>query len=322
MTIITLPYSAPAHPHLRRLDLRRDLGKVADLVQACFSNTLDQDGLRYLSHLRSAASAPLARWAAVSDPSLRQMSGFVWEQDGQIVGNLSLYPVPQTQGKIYLIANVAVHPDHRRSGIARQLTQAAVEEVKRHPGARVWLHVRSDNPAAAALYQGEGFRERSVRTTWRWDDSTPVKPTGNLRVGTRRGKDWPQQQRWMEALHPSELRWYFSLSLDAFQSGIAGWVRRLFSEFHIMQWSARSQGELVGVLSWHSTFASADRLWLAADPENEDQVIHGLIPAAIAGLRTWRPLVLEYPAGRAENAFKDIGFQPQQTLSWMLYQPG
>jgi len=64
MTSITIPARAEEHPHVRALNVIRDLPTVADLIELCFSNTLDNDGQRYLSDLRRASrDAGLTRWA-------------------------------------------------------------------------------------------------------------------------------------------------------------------------------------------------------------------------------------------------------------------
>ena len=102
--------------NIRPLDPRRDLGQVADLVELCFKNTLDPDGKDYIRQMRKAARNPmvgLTGSALVSGPT--QMRGYVWEEDSKIVGNLSLIPFYQRLQKIYLIANVAVHPENRRA---------------------------------------------------------------------------------------------------------------------------------------------------------------------------------------------------------------
>lgn len=57
------------------------------------------------------------------------------------------------------IANVAVHPLHRRRGIARLL----VESAKSSDVSRLMLEVRASNTAAIALYRSLGFVEDGVR---------------------------------------------------------------------------------------------------------------------------------------------------------------
>ena len=54
MSTITMPIKIE-HPHVRPLNVLRDLSTVADLIELCFSNTVDSDGQRYLSDMRRAS---------------------------------------------------------------------------------------------------------------------------------------------------------------------------------------------------------------------------------------------------------------------------
>ena len=319
MTIITLPYNPPQHPHLRRMDPQRDLLKVTDLVEFCFAETLDPDGRRYLQHMRRVArSSRVGRWAAgISDPLIQRMMGYVWEEDGEPVGNLSLIPQPYKGQSQYLIANVAVHPDWRGRGIARALTQAALAQVG---DAHVWLHVRRENLPAVNLYQTAGFRTRGIRTTWRLEPGAAGSPQADIRVRSQQRSDWELQREWLEELHPQAFRWYFSMPLDWLRPGLISAARRLFSEHEVEQWSGYSGRSLIGMLAWQRTYASADRLWLVASKTTEDLAISGLLPAVLKALSSRRPLNLEYPADRGDDLFQQAGFEAQQSLIWMDYR--
>jgi hypothetical protein len=54
MSSITIPVKANDHPHIRPLNLLRDLLAVADLIELCFSPTMDHDSQRYLSDMHCA----------------------------------------------------------------------------------------------------------------------------------------------------------------------------------------------------------------------------------------------------------------------------
>lgn len=60
------------------------------------------------------------------------------------------------------ITNVAVHPDHRRKGLARQLI-AEFEKLLPVDAEAVFLEVRESNAPAVALYEKCGFERLSVR---------------------------------------------------------------------------------------------------------------------------------------------------------------
>ncbi len=323
MTVITLSYHTPAHPHLRRFDLRRDLGPVADLIETCFSETLDEDGRRYIRHMRSTARhAGILQLAALSPArDSGPFSGFVWQEDGRVVGNLSQFPMSAPGKKIYLIANVAVHPDYRRKGIARALTEAALEYSRRWNVSATWLHVREENVPAFDLYRSLGFVERTRRTTWatKTIQETPSALVGPV-VGPRRREHWPQQAYWLEQLHPPTLDWYLPFRRNMFRPGLFGFLSSLWEDTPIKQWAVTWQGQLLGVLAWQRSHGRTDRLWLATPPEFEETALPALLSHARWDFLSRHKLSLEYPAGRGEEAFKTLGFSKEQTLIWMEYQ--
>ncbi|RPJ49686.1 MAG: GNAT family N-acetyltransferase, partial [Chloroflexi bacterium] len=114
--------------YIRKVNIRQDLLAVADLIELCFANTLDEDGREYLRQLRwTARDMNYLSWLqGAAERISTPLYGFVWEENGQIIGNLSLIPLNRGGRLVYLIANVAVHPDHRRRGIGRLLTQEAL----------------------------------------------------------------------------------------------------------------------------------------------------------------------------------------------------
>src|SRR5688572_17349978 len=121
MSSIPLTARAGNHPNLRPLNMLRDLPAVADLIELCFSNTMDSEGQRYVQDMRRAGTdASFMRWASrMAETTALPLTGYVWEEAGSIVANASLVPFRHKKQRLYLIANVAVHPDYRRRGIAR-----------------------------------------------------------------------------------------------------------------------------------------------------------------------------------------------------------
>ena len=76
---------------------------------------------------------------------------------GRVVGYIVVWYVVD---EIH-IANVAVHPDWRRQGVAERLISRVLEEGEGFFW--VGLEVRSSNRAARALYRKLGFREVGIR---------------------------------------------------------------------------------------------------------------------------------------------------------------
>ena len=63
--------------------------------------------------------------------------------------------------------NVAVHPDHRRRGIARILIEALMKDLKNYRGSTcLTLEVRASNEPAKALYEMLEFRQVGLRKNY------------------------------------------------------------------------------------------------------------------------------------------------------------
>jgi len=123
-----------------------------------------------ISRVRPADPAVVAR-------SFRRLSEFcrerplvtlIAERDGERVGFLVLLvdvPDEVTQARQGFIAYMAVSPKVRRSGVARALLGAAVEEARGQGLPHLSLMVSNDNAPARALYAAAGFvDERTLMT--------------------------------------------------------------------------------------------------------------------------------------------------------------
>jgi len=327
MTSISLPARSSPTGNLRPLNILRDLPHVADLIELCFANNMDSEGHSYVRQMRRASSdASFMRWAsnAIESASM-PLSGFVWEQDGRIIGNASLVPFRHKGKRIYLVANVATHPDHRRKGIARALTERTLAHARQRGANAIWLHVRADNPGAVQMYADLGFVERARRITWRARKgellssdslSRSTHPPGLPTVTKRYSRFWSQQLAWLKQLHPEELSWYHSLNWNSLKPGLWNWLYRAFVEFDLRQWAVQKDGQLQGVLAWMPTLRGAP-LWLACDPNADPESITTLLVQAHRDLRQHQNLKLEHPASLQEEAIQAAGFENARTLIWM-----
>lgn len=114
------------------------LPALTELERLCFADPWSEDSLR--EELDNPCAAFL-----------------VAEQDGNVIGYVGCHHIA---GEGY-ITNVAVHPDRRRQGIARQLLTEALTRWGQL--SRVTLEVRLSNAAAIALYEQLGFVRDGVR---------------------------------------------------------------------------------------------------------------------------------------------------------------
>lgn len=308
---------------IREIQAPYDFLPVADLIELCFAATMDEDGRDFLNSLRKAGrNAQTVDWI----PGMREqvsypLQGFVWEEDHRIVGNLSLIPQLYQHQWYYLIANVAVHPDHRNKGIGRELTEHALEHIKSLGSGNAWLQVREDNPTAQRLYQKIGFQEHFRRDTWqsRSVSHASTDLTDSFEITQRRISDWPQQKTWLERSYPEEIAWNFRFDSSRFEPGFWKDINRFFSGIVHHHWALRRNHVLLGVATWEPTSHHSDFLWLGANPDGQEETIRHLLRFFFKDFISVRPVTVNYPAGEAKNAFLANGFHLQHTLIWMKY---
>jgi len=311
-----------AKMHLRAVDLRRDLDEVASLIETCFAGTMDEDGRDYVRYIRRMANYArlLGQNEQMPDRFAVPLNGWVWEDGGRIVGNLTLIPHHKQGKRVLLIANVAVLPEFRRQGIGRILTEQGIASAHKQGVDEVWLQVRDDNPPAEHLYRELGFIERLRRTTWLAEPDIPHQRTtlDQVRVTSRTAEDWPAQQAWLEKIYPPEAAWNLGFHLDRLKPGFLPTLKAFLGDQPYRCWSARWDGQLLGVAAWEPFTTPCDPVWLAAPPESEEAAIRVLLPEVRAALaRRRKTLSVNYPAGRAVDAFLAAGWRMHHTLIWM-----
>jgi ribosomal-protein-alanine N-acetyltransferase len=151
---------APTSPgRVRRFEPHRDLEALVQLIADSFGDELDAASRATLREMRRVSRPSLlwqhAGWLAwIGTPVT---PGFVWEQDGRLVGNVSLRRAATAGG--FFVGNLAVLPGWRRKGIGLRLMKAALDEVVKQGGRWVGLEVRVGNDPARELYERLGFRE-------------------------------------------------------------------------------------------------------------------------------------------------------------------
>ncbi len=318
---------SPGPLPIRAFDVRTDLLSVSDLVELCFADRLSPDGEALLRKMRSSAhNKRFQEWAyAVAGRVSMPFTGYVWEEAGKIIGNLSLIPYHVGRKHYYMIANVAVHPDYQRKGIARSLVREALDFLLPKKLDGIWLQVDEGNQAAVDLYTRHGFEEVSRRTTWilkpaeipeeflDWD-------VPGFHVENHRVSHWNQQRRWLENNYPPEVRWHLPLRPEYLRGGLAGIISRLMLvDPRIEQWSVTASRELIGVVSWQSSKTYADWLWIASSPETEGVLLDTFLPFWMNRPGIKRPLRLDFPFRKTNLSLETHWFKPARTLIWMRY---
>jgi GNAT superfamily N-acetyltransferase len=321
MSSVSVPINSDNHPNMRPMSMFRDLSAVADLIELCFADSMDRDGQRYIADMRRASrDNSFLNWAtSMTETASLPLTGFVWEENNRIVGNASLIPFRNKGARIYLIANIAVHPDHRRRGIARALTQRAMQHGWDKKATALWLHVRDDNPGAIKLYEDLGFQGIARRTNWiARPDSMLPKANTDLQIVTRHPRFWNQQRDWLRRLNPDGLNWYRPNNINALRPGLMNWLYLMFVNMNIKQWAAVRGNKLLATLSWTPNGGRSESLIAATPPEpGSVEALTQLLLHARRVLSTRSALSLDYPGGEMTDAFISAGFTERRTLLWM-----
>lgn len=320
MSSITVPARADNHPNLRPMSILRDLPAVADLIEQCFSSTMDSDGRRYVQDMRRAGNDnSFLKWAnRVAESTSLPLTGYVWEEGHHIVGNVSLVPFRQNKHRLYLIANVATHPDYRRQGIARALTLRAMQHAHEKKVNDIWLHVRADNPEAIHLYETLGFVERARRTAWQaYTDANTSQVETDIAITNRYPRFWGTQLKWLSRLYPDALSWHMNWSFSSLKPGLFNWLYLMFLDVNVRQWAATRKDDLLATLSWIPT-GRGESLFAATGERSDPEALRALLTQARRDLsRSYPHISLEFPAGLFDDAIQAAGFKALRTLIWM-----
>lgn len=329
MMIAASTRSKPASG-IRRANLQQDLSAIADLIEVCFSARMDASGRATIREMRALARlGPLLNLMALSDDMLKGIGlGYVWEEGGQIVGNATIFPAryPSGMAPAYVIANVAVHPDYRRRGIARHMMAASLESIQAGGGQAAILQVESENVSARQLYEDLGFHTQRAWHEWRRSGqlSPPHKLITGPRITNRAGADWqaemvmaervfPQRRGglgWQRPLHQREFHRPFNQQLLGFLSGMA-----------IERWTAREDDRLAGSLWAKTRLGSPIQLTLIVGPDGQGRLEEPLLNYGLRRLSAgYRSLFCAHPADHlaATALFERYRFSKRRTLDHML----
>lgn len=309
---------------VRPLNLSRDTSQVVRLLNLVFGPTMDQEGQHLLDG--SAVINPgVSFMTRLTQLAQGVPPGFVWEEDKRLVGNVSL--VSSSLAGRFLIANVAVHPDFRRRGIARSLMEAAVQAVEQKRGRAILLQVRDDNQEAIHLYQSLGFMIVGTMTAWHSSASRlndlPVTMQGPA-IRPLRGSEWEAAIQLDRACCHPDLDWPAPLAYDIYRSGFWRWFHNFVNGRQIETWVTSQQGQLTGLAQITAEFGRAHVLRLRIHPQWQTELTRPLLAKLLRrlGYMRYRSLTLEHPAQdeTMNGLLRQAGFRAVRTLSTMKFE--
>ncbi len=324
------------HFCLRPMDPMKDLSGVADLIEKAFASELDRSGykalreLRWLSRLR-----PLLWWMIYTNSDHSDfLSGFVWEEDGKIVGNITINRTSPGSRR-WLISNLAVDKDYQGRGIAHSLMYAGLELVKEYNGNSTSLQVRADNDAARHIYETLNFIEISGTTYLRLSHVPRINPRlglGQLPKGLRLRSRTPssldtrQAHNLAVAATPLKAQKEWPLRQTSFrlgpQSQIQGFFRRLIGSGPTAHWVIEDGTRFVSLMNIQpGTMGKMHRINLIVHPDWRGYLERPLISRALNYLSPWRTtgITVQNPTDHQEaiKVYQEFGFEEAQTLLWM-----
>lgn len=330
MTAASL-FKSTARNGLQPVDLSRHLGGIAALIELCFGAELDAGGRGLIREMQMLSRA---------GPALRLVQGlllshqpwnlgYVWVEDGRVVGTVSTQRAAP-RSTTWLVANVAVHPDQRRRGIALALMRATLDLVRSQGGAEAILQVDDDNLGAILLYRRLGFGRVTTRTAWVRPGYTPAPAfqPAPFEIRLRGSGEWAAQLALAASVQPEGLAWGQELRPGDFRPSMRRQVEQFLSARQEEHWvavdpqpgAAGGPNGLAASLSLLIGAPDGDRLTLLVQPKYRGQLERALLVRALRrlGRRPW-PTRIEAHSddGALAQTLGDLGFQSRRVLRWM-----
>ncbi len=324
MTAIPL-WGTQLQDGLQPIDLSRHIGGLADLIELCFAADMDAGGRSIIREMRvvSRMGFMLPALNALGLLEYPWLLGYAWVEEGKVVGCVNAQRASD-QGTTWLIANVAVHPQYRRRGMALALMKATLDFIRHQGGAAVMLQVDDDNLGAVALYRRLGFEHLTTQTAWSRPALTPAPPSPktSLDIRMRRPEEWPEEMHLAMRARPEGFLWNQPLRATDFNPTV--WMRadRWLAAQVEEHWVAEAPQthQLVGSLILRINYPEGDRLIVLAHPDFKGQVERPLLAHGLQRIdgRPWAARI-EYATDDAHvsEALREFKFEPGRTLRWM-----
>jgi ribosomal-protein-alanine N-acetyltransferase len=113
-----------------------DIGAIAAIERSCFADPWSEESFRRI------LGGPSAIFHVIGNPPDFDVAGYV---------------IAFSFGEDAELLNIAVHPEHREKGLAGQMLDAVLIELRARGVRTAFLEVRESNKAARGLYESRGF---------------------------------------------------------------------------------------------------------------------------------------------------------------------
>ena len=119
------------------------VAQVAELEKSCFSAPWSENSIRY------ELTIPLSLWLVAMEADA--LAGYVGSQS--VIDEADMM-------------NIAVHPDYRNQGVAKNLIQTLMDTLSGQGSHSLMLEVRQSNEPAKNLYASLGFETVGIRKNY------------------------------------------------------------------------------------------------------------------------------------------------------------
>ena len=314
---------------LRPIDMSRDVPQIIDLLKLVFGEALELDDQQLLGDDVGAQFSSL--FYRLNPATSRLANGFVWLAEGRIVGNVTLLPTKAWDR--FLVANVAVHPNYRRQGIARAMMHAVTSAVKTRGGRAILLQVVKDNDSAIDLYRSLGYVGLGHMSSWYCSTSRlrRLDPPGSdpaIDIRPLPGRRWREAYELDTTCVPPDLNWPEPLRPDAYRQTL--WQRlsdvlnsRLFETWAV----ADRRDRLVGLTTIAGQWGRPHLVTLrvhrdrSGHPDYAGRLERALLAKAVRRLKNLprRNVRIDHPDDDtvANTLLAEANFAVQRTLTHM-----
>ncbi len=309
---------------IRPFNPARDLFGVGRVLEEAFR----PDGHFPLSNVPLLRDLGVFLWTLGYAPGFPdRISGLVWVEEGRIVGNVT---ITLDQGHLdrFFISNVAVKPAFRRRGLARQLVQTALADLRQQRAHWALLSVRPSNPDATRLYLELGFQE--VEMNGEWTLPSPPLPLSHWERGQGvrqlRPSDHLAVKELVRAATPANVAQFRASRHSQFTLAWDERIAEAIADFFIGQTTRRyaveRNGKLIAVMILQAQRGPfPHRLAVQVHPTTRGEIERELIALALADLAEFpvREIRAAVTSTHPEfiSALEQAGFKFQNGLTLM-----
>jgi ribosomal protein S18 acetylase RimI-like enzyme len=314
---------------LRPMEPGRDLRQVATLIDEAFAGQLDFRGREALRELKAMSRLGPLLWLLdrLSPEFHETFSGFVWVEEGRVVGNVTVNRSSWRSRK-WFISNVAVERAYQGRGIARELMEAAIGMARDRGGESVTLQVRADNVPALKLYRDLGFEELMGTTELQLGrvGQVPFVPAEGFTLRQRDYSEWRKEYELAQATTPASEQRARSIREDDFRKGVGDrvvdWLGDIFAGRRTYRLAVDEGDRFVATLTVCASWLGGRHgLEMMVHPDYRGCVEEMLVTKALALLGNYpgQGVAVKMSASHQEAiaTLKRYGFVEEKTLVQM-----